>query len=174
MSPMYLTVTTRVLDVPWSAALAKGIAGNSSAALEPQILLRHKASLQKGTLLQLVSEVTALASSPQMCAFPFVNGSELICSFPLRFILKLVCEDTSGFFKNHFIKFLHSLLLNRPPLNFTLMEYYIQCQKLCGKCTSPSSYLPFIFTFILSKATQVTDKNFLSVICNIHCKSTES
>lgn len=54
---------------PWrprSPALAKGTAGNSSPALEPQILLEHKASLQKETLLQWVSGVTDLASSPHI------------------------------------------------------------------------------------------------------------
>lgn len=109
-----------------------------------------------------------------MYTFSFVNGSELICILPLKFILKLVCEDISGFLLNHLIKFLHSLFLN-PPLNFTLMEYCTQCQKFCGKYTSsPSSYLSFLFTFILSKANQVTDINFWLVICNTYCKSTKS
>lgn len=107
--------------------------------------------------------------------FPLINASELIRSLPLRLILNLVCEDTRGFFLNHFTKFLHSSFLNLPPLHFTLKEYYIQCQKFCGKRTYfPSSYLPFLFTSILSKANQVTDINFWFVICNTYCKSTKS
>lgn len=84
---------------PWSPTLAKGTAGNSSPALEPQILLQHKASLQKETLLQWVSGVTDLASSPHMCTFSCANGSEQICGFPLKFLLKLVSRNKCLFFK---------------------------------------------------------------------------
>lgn len=52
---------------PWSLAPAKGKAGNSTQALQAQILLEHNASLQllKGSLLSPVSVVTEVGLFPQ-------------------------------------------------------------------------------------------------------------